>query len=93
MTVKTYYKIFHKDPCTHACTHARTRGVNVCARISSRQKARECLRLVCAHVCTDLYEKKKWVVLYNLSYLSFKFHKDRSVRCGNICKTILTLKK
>ena len=40
-----------------------------------------------------IFTKRNLVVLYNLTYLSFKFHKDRSVRCGDICKTILTIIK
>ena len=47
----------------------------------------------CARVHARIFTEKKLVVLYNLTYLSFKFHKDRSVRCGDICKTILTLIK
>ena len=47
----------------------------------------------CARVRARIFTKKNLVVLYNLTYLSFKFHKDRSVRCGDICKTILTIIK
>ena len=47
------------------------------------------LRLVCARVCTDLYENF-CVSFYYLMNLSLKFYKDRSFRCRDICKTILT---
>ena len=51
---KNYQQTFHKDP----CTHVSTRGKNVRARVSSRQKrARARLRIVCARLWTDLYEK------------------------------------
>ena len=86
--VKNYHKIFRKDP----CTNARTRGVNVRARVSSRLNARIHVYASCARVCAWIFTKKNLVVLYYLMNLSFKFHKDRSFRCGDICKTILTFK-
>ena len=54
------------------------------ARVSSRQN-------VCMHVYTSCVREKNWVVLYYLINLSLKFHKDPSFRCGDICKTIMTL--
>ena len=49
------YKIFCEDP----CTHTRARGVNVSTRGEARtaKRAREFLRLVCAHLSMDLYKK------------------------------------
>ena len=88
-TVKNYQKIFRKD----SCTHAHTRGVNVRACVLSIRNARAHIFVSCARVCARIFTKKNLVVLYNLTYLSFKFHKDRSVRCGDICKTILTIIK
>ena len=84
--VKNYHKNFRKDP----CTHTRTRGVNVRARVSSRQNARGHVYASCACVCARIFTKIFVVVLYYLMNLSFKFHKDRSFRCRDICKTILT---
>ena len=51
--VKNHQMIFHKDP----CTDGRTQGVCVCARFIATKRAHVRLRLVCAQMCTDLYEK------------------------------------
>ena len=85
-TVKIYHMNFCKDP----CTQARTRGVNACARVLSRRNARAHVYASCARVCARIYTKIFVVVLYYLMNLRFKFHKDRSFRCRDICKTILT---
>ena len=78
--------IFHKDP----CTHAHTRGVNVRARISSRQNARAHIYASCTRVYARIFTKNHLIMLYYLMNKSLKFHKDRSFRCWDICKTILT---
>ena len=85
---KNYQIFFCKDP----CTHGRTPSLNVHARVSSRQNARAHVYALFARVCAWIFTKKKLVVLYYLINLSFKFHKDRSFCCGDICKTILTFK-
>ena len=86
--VKNYQQIFHKDPCTHACTGV----VNVRARVSSRQNVRTHVYASCAHVCARIITKNLLIILYYLMNISLKFHKDRSFRCRDICKTILTFK-
>ena len=86
--VKNYHKIFRKDP----CTNARTRGVNVRARVSSRQNARANVYDLCARVCVQICTKIVVVFLYYHINLSLKFHKDLSFCCGDICKTIMTFK-
>ena len=68
------------------CAH--TRRKHTCARFVAMKRARTHLRLVYAHLCTDLYEKSFDDSL--LPTISLKFHKDRSFRSGDICKTILT---
>ena len=75
-----------KDP----CTYTGTRGVNVPARVLTRRNARAHVYASCARVCARIYTKIFVVVLYYLMNLRFKFHKDRSFRCRDICKTILT---
>ena len=77
--------IFRKDPCTHALT----RGVNVRARVSSRQTARAHVYASCARVWARIFTKFFFVVDYYLMNLSFKFHRDQSFCCRDICKTIL----
>ena len=84
--IKNYHKNFRKDP----YTHARTRGVNVRARVSSRQTARAHVYASCARVWARIFTKFFFVVHYYLMNLSFKFHRDRSFCCRDICKTILT---
>ena len=84
--VKNYQQIFHKNP----CIHARTRGVNVRARIWSRQNARAHIYASCERVYARIFAKNNLIILYYLINKSLKFHKDRSFRCGDICKTILT---
>ena len=84
--VKNYQMIFHKDP----CIRTPTRGVNVRTRVSSRQNARPHIYVSCVCVCARIFTKKNLVVLYYLMNLSFKFHKDRSFRCRDICKLVLT---
>ena len=86
--IKNYHKNFRKDP----YTHARTPGVNVRARVSSRQTARAHVYASCARVWARIFTKFYFVVHYYLMNLSFKFHKDRSFHCGDIRKPILTLK-
>ena len=71
------------------CTQTRTRGVNVRARVSSRQNARTHVYASCARVYTRIFTIFLLVVHYYLLNLSFKFHKDRSFCCRDICKTIL----
>ena len=51
--VKNYQKIFREDP----CTNRRTGGVNVRARFVATKRACARLRLLCAGMCTDCYEK------------------------------------
>ena len=84
--VKNHQQIFRKDPCTHVCT----RGKNVRAHVSSRQNARAHVFASCARVCARIFTKNFLIILYYLINESIKFHKDRSFRCGDICKTILT---
>ena len=84
--VKIYQMIFRKDP----CTHAHTRGVNVRARILSRQNGRAHVYASCAHVYAWIFTKNQVIILYYLMNNNLKFHKDRTFRCWDICKTILT---
>ena len=84
--VKNYQVIFYKDP----CTHAHTRGVNVRARILSRRNARAHVYASCGRAYARIFMKNHLIILYYLMNKSLKFHKDRSFRSGNICKTILT---
>ena len=85
-TVKKHQQIFLKDP----CIRARTQGVNVRARISSRQNAREHVYASCARVYARIFTKNHLIILYYLMNKSLKFHKDWSFCCEDICKTILT---
>ena len=84
--VKNYHKNFRKD----SCTHARTRGVNMPARVLTRRNARAHIYASCACVCARIFTKIFVVVLYYLINLSFKFQKDWSFCCRDICNTILT---
>ena len=84
--VKNHNQIFRKDP----CTLVRKRGVNVRARISSWQNARAHVCASCERVYAWIFTKNDLMILYYLINKSLKFHKDRSFRCGDICKTILT---
>ena len=86
--VKDYLTFFYKDP----CTHARTRCKNMRARVLSRQNAREHVYTTCVRVCARIFMKNQQIILYYLMIISLKFHKDLSLRCGDICKTVLTLK-
>ena len=74
--VKNHHQIFRKDPCTHACT----RGKNARAHVYAS----------CECVYARIFTKNDLIILYYLINKSLKFHKDRSFRCGDICKTILT---
>ena len=84
--VKNDHKIFCKDP----CANARTRGINVRARVLPRRNARAHVYASCARVCARIFTKNLVIILYYLVNISLKFHKDRSFRCGDICKTILS---
>ena len=86
--VKNHQNIFLKD----VCKHARTRWVNVRARVLPRRNARAHVDTSCARVCAQIFTKIFLIILYYLMNVSLKFHKDRSFRCGDICKTILTFK-
>ena len=84
---------FHKDRsfrCRDICKTILTYLQNVRARVSSRQNARGYVYASCARVCPRIFTKIFVVVLYYLINLRFKFHKDRSFPCRDICKTILT---
>ena len=83
---KNHQQIFRKDP----CTTARTRGVNEREHIWSRQNARAHVYASCARVYAWIFTKNDLIILYYLINKSFKFHKDRSFRCGDIHKTTLT---
>ena len=84
--VRNYQKIFREDP----CTHPRTGGVNVSARVSSRQNVHAHVYASCAQVCVRIVMKNLLIIPYYLMNRSLKFHKDRSFRWRDICKTILT---
>ena len=84
--VKNYQMIFHKDP----CIRTPTRGVNVRARILSRRNARAHVYASCGRAYARIFMKNHLINLYYLMNKSLKFHKDRSFRSGDICKTILT---
>ena len=84
--VKHDHMIFCKDP----CIHMRTRRVNVRAHILSRQNARAHVYASCVGMCARIFTKNHLINLYYLMNKSLKFHKDRSFRCWDICKTILT---
>ena len=86
--VKNYQTIFHNDP----YTYVRTGGVNVRARVSSRQNMHAHVYASCAQVCVRIVMKNLLIILYYLMKWSLKFHKNRSFRCGDICTTILTYK-
>ena len=81
-----YQMIFRKDPCIHMLT----RRVNVRAHILSRQNARAHVYASCVGMCARIFTKNHLINLYYLMNKSLKFHKDRSFRCWDICKTILT---
>ena len=84
--VQNYPLIFCIDP----CTHIHTRGVNVRARVLSRQNVRAHIFALCGRMCKRIFTKYQWIILYYLINISFKFYKDPSFRCGYICKTVLT---
>ena len=86
MIVQNYQKNFCKDP----CTHARTRGVDVRARVLSRRNERAHVYASCARMCARIFTKNHLIILNYLMNISLKFHKDRSFRCRDICKIILT---
>ena len=86
--VKNDHKIFRKDP----CTNARTRGINVRARVLSRQNVRAHVYASCARVCARILTKNLVIILYYLMNMCLKFHKDWSFRWGDTCKTILSFK-
>ena len=81
-------KTIHKD----RCTHRGTQGLIVRQRILSRRNARAHIYASCARGCAWIFTKNHLIILYYLINISFKFHKDRSFRCRDICKTILTFK-
>ena len=86
--VKNYQMIFCKDP----SAHARTRGLNVRAHVLSRRNARADVYASCGCVCGRIFTKNLLIILYYLINITLKFHKDRSFRCGDMCKTIVNLK-
>ena len=86
--VKNYQKKFRKD----LCTHARTRGVNMRARVSSRQNTRTHIYPSCARVFAWIFTKNQQIILHYLMNVSLKFHKDLSFHCGDFCKMVLTFK-
>ena len=62
-------------------------------RARARFIARARVFATCARLCARIF-MKIWIYLnHYLMSLSFKFHKDPSFRCGDICKTILTFWK
>ena len=86
--VKNDHKIFRKDP----CINAGTRGINVRARVLSRQNVRAHVYASCARVCARILTKNLVIILYYLMNMCLKFHKDWSFRWGDTCKTILSFK-
>ena len=56
-------------------THAHTRHKCARARFIATKRARSCLCLVCAHVCTNLYEKS-----FDNSLLSCEYKSQISLR-------------
>ena len=86
--VNNYQQIFCKDP----CTHARTQGKNVRARVLSRQNARAHVFASCAPVSARIFMKNLSMIFYYIIDMNLKFHKDRSFRCGDTYKTILSFK-
>ena len=56
-------------------------GVNVRSRILSHLR-----------MCARIFTKNYLIILYYHINISLKFHKDRSFRWGDICKTIENLK-
>ena len=86
--VKNYQKMFHNDP----YTYLRTGGVNVRVHVLSRRNARAHIYASCARVFAGIFTKNLLIILYYLMNRSLKFHKDRSFRCGDICKTVLPFK-
>ena len=88
MLVKNDQMIFHKDP----CTDTRTCGVNVHARVSSRQNVRAHVCASCARVCEGIFTKNHLIIFYYLLNIYLKFHEDLSFHSGDICKTIMTFK-
>ena len=86
--VKINQKIFRKDP----CTNAHTRGLNVRARVLSQRNERVHVYASCGHVCGRIFTKNLLILLYFPININLKFHKNRSFRCGDICKTIMNKK-
>ena len=86
--VKNYQQIFRKDP----CIHTRTRGVNVSAYVLSQRNERVHVYASCGHVCGRIFTKNLLILLYFPININLKFHKNRSFRCGDICKTIMNKK-
>ena len=84
--VKNCQMIFRQDP----CIHTPTRCIDVRARILSRWNARAHVYSSCRHMCVRIFMKNLLLILYYLVNKSLEFHKDRSFRCWDICKTILT---
>ena len=63
-----------------------SRGVNARSRFIARAR----VFATCARLCARIF-MKIWIYLnHYLMSLSFKFHKDPSFCCEDICKTILT---
>ena len=60
--VKNHQMIFRKDP----CIHKPSRGVNVRARVFSRQNARAHVYASCAHMCAQIFMKNLLMILYYL---------------------------
>ena len=73
----------------HTRVHTRRKRA---ASISSQQNSRVHVYASCARVCAWIFTKKNFVVLYYLINISFKFHKDWSFRCRDICKIVPTFK-
>ena len=70
MLVKNNQMIFCKDP----CTDTRTRGVNVHARVSSRQNVRAHVCASYERVCAGIFTKNHLIILYYLLNIYLKFH-------------------
>ena len=86
--VKNHQMIFRKDP----WIHTRTRSINVSAAVLSRRNVRTHAYALCARVCARMFMKILLIYLHYLMNVSFKFHKDWSFLCRDICKIVLTFK-
>ena len=62
------------------------------ARVLPRRSVRSHVYASCALIFAQIFTKNLVVILYYLMTISLKFHKDRSFRYGDICKTILSFK-